>query len=99
MIAELDPYAGAPSRRAALAGLGKLSVLDWAERLAALVRDEGRTAAERAQALASLPRVNSALGFATATSMISDSAGAVRRAARTVLREYRLDLGIDPSVV
>ncbi|MCW2526998.1 MAG: hypothetical protein JWM76_1858 [Pseudonocardiales bacterium] len=99
MIAELDPYVGAPSRRAALAGLGQLSVLDWAERLTALVRDEGRSAAERAQALASLPRANSALGLATATSMISDSAGAVRRAAQNVLQEYGLNLGMGPSVV
>jgi hypothetical protein len=99
MIAELDPYAGTPSRRAALAGLGPLSVLDWAERLTALVRDEGRSAADRAQALVSLPRANSALGLATATSMISDSADAVRRAARSVLREHRLNVGIDPSVV
>jgi hypothetical protein len=31
--------------------------------------------------------------------MISDSADAVRRAARSVLREHRLNVGIDPSVV
>lgn len=96
MIAELDPLLGPPSRRAALAGFAKLTALDGAERLVALVRDERRRPAERAQALCALQRVSPSLGMTLARSMIGDAAGAadtVRLVAESVLREHRAATG------
>lgn len=101
MFAELDPLMGPPARRAALAGLAKLALLDHAEWLIELVRDPRRSARDRAHALVSLPRLSPSLGISVAASMVCDSADAVRRAAHSVLHEHRsrIDSGREPDAV
>jgi hypothetical protein len=91
MIADLDPWWADPPRRAALAGLAKLSELDGAERLVGQVRDESLPPEERISALGLLHQLNPALWTAAASRLVTDRAESVRRAARSAVNAVRAD--------
>ena len=88
MIADLDPWWADPPRRAALAGLAKLSELDGAERLAGQVDDETLAPDDRVAALRRLQQLNPALWLAAASRLVADRADTVRGAARAALERH-----------